>query len=143
LLRTKDGYAVRAILPRPEGRGLPRYLVKAGETLAQLDTGRPVSRFAREAVVLDGGVEGKYWSSTEEMAARAFQSWLEDRLASENRRNDYLSVYADNKFHIDPDSGKVVTLRQALLPVNMRTLRLPLPCRSSMLDALDCPASNG
>jgi len=82
------------------------FYAKAGETMAQLDTGRPVSSFAREAAVLDGGVEGKYWSSTEEMAARAFQSWLEDRLASEDRRNDYLSVYADNKYHTDPDSDK-------------------------------------
>jgi len=82
------------------------FYAKAGETLAKLDTGRPVSSFAREAAVLDGGTEGKYWSSTEEMAARAFQSWLEDRLASEDRRNDYLSVYADNKYHADPESGK-------------------------------------
>ena len=48
---------------------------------------------------------GKYWSQRSEMAARAFQSWLEDRLAAKGQRNDYLSVYADNKYHVHPLFG--------------------------------------
>ena len=70
-----------------------------------LNTGRGVSSFMREAVVLDGGVQDKYWSSTEEMAARAFQSWAEDRLAEKGQQNDYLSSFADNKYHVDPLFG--------------------------------------
>lgn len=81
------------------------YYAGDGQTQASLKTGRPVSSFAAEAAVLDGGQYGKYWSGAEEMAARAFQAWLEDRMAAQDRRNDYLSVFADNKFHIDPLTG--------------------------------------
>ncbi|GLZ19464.1 LPD1 domain-containing protein [Burkholderia plantarii] len=76
-----------------------------GETSAHLKTGQAVSSFAKEAAILDNGSYGKYWSSHEEMAARGFQSWLEDKLASLDRRNDYLSVYADNQYHVDPLFG--------------------------------------
>lgn len=72
-----------------------------------LKTGELRSNFAREASILDGNVFGKYWSSIPEMSARAFQSYLEDKLASQGRKNDYLSVYADNKFHVDPLFGEM------------------------------------
>lgn len=68
-------------------------------------TGPERSSFAFEAAKLDGGADGKYWSQGREMAARAFQSWVEDRLAGDGRKNDYLSVYADNKYHVDPLFG--------------------------------------
>ena len=71
----------------------------------RVKSGRPMSSFALEAWKLDGGDKGKYWSSMAEMSARAFQSWIEDRLAARGQRNDYLSVYADNKYHIDPIFG--------------------------------------
>lgn len=38
-MQLKDGYAVRAILPRPEGRGLPRRQIKAGWTLVAIVSG--------------------------------------------------------------------------------------------------------
>lgn len=63
------------------------------------------SSFAAEAQILDGGVPGKYWSETHEMAARAFQSYIEDKLADNGQTNDYLSVYADNKHYVDPIFG--------------------------------------
>ena len=50
---------------------------------------------------LDSGDRDKYWSKLQEMAARAFQSYLEDRLGQRGQQNDYLSVYADNKYHYD------------------------------------------
>lgn len=81
------------------------FYAKEGETSVDLPTGPAVSNFAKEAQVLDGGTYGKYWSETEEMAARGFQAWLEDKLASMDRRNDYLSVFADNKYHVDPLLG--------------------------------------
>lgn len=70
-----------------------------------LKAGALSSRFAAEAQILDGGVPGKYWSETHEMAARAFQSYVEDKLAENGQANDYLSVYADNKYYVDPLFG--------------------------------------
>lgn len=74
-----------------------------GEDFLNIPTGRPMSNFASAAVDLDAGGDGKYWSQDIELAARAFQSWLEDRMASQDRRNDYLSAMADNK-HYDADT---------------------------------------
>jgi hypothetical protein len=68
-------------------------------------TGAAVSSYAYEAAILDGAAYGKYWSSGREMAARAFQSYCEDKLASMDRRNDYLSSMADNKYYKDPIFG--------------------------------------
>lgn len=68
-------------------------------------SGQPMSSYALEAWKLDEGNMGKYWSQRSEMAARAFQSWIEDRLAAKGQRNDYLSVYADNKYHVHPLFG--------------------------------------
>lgn len=81
------------------------YYSEDGATSVTLPVGRPVSNFMAEAQILDAGSAGKYWSTVEEMAARAFQSYLEDRLADQDRRNDYLSAFADNKFHVDPLFG--------------------------------------
>jgi len=48
-LQSKDGYAVRAILPRPEGRGLSRYLVNGPASRGEVARGRKYldSRYAR------------------------------------------------------------------------------------------------
>ena len=73
----------------------------AGNEVSLL-SGPAMSSFAAEAVALDGGAQAKYWSQTKEMAARAFQSWSEDKLASLGRRNDYLSALADNKYYQSP-----------------------------------------
>lgn len=72
---------------------------------APAETGPPRSSFAYEAVQLDTGETEKYWSKTRELAARAFQSWTEDTLAAAGRKNDYLSVFADNKHYVDPIFG--------------------------------------
>lgn len=68
--------------------------------------GAPMSSFRLEAVKLDDGKVGGYWSGHEEMGARAFQAWIEDKLASQARRNDYLSAKADNKHYFDPITGE-------------------------------------
>lgn len=77
------------------------YYTPAGESVVMAATGPAVSNFYAEAVILDGGVPGKTWSRPHEMAARAFQSYVEDRLGQRGQQNDYLSVYADNKYHYD------------------------------------------
>ncbi|KAF1003295.1 MAG: hypothetical protein GAK28_04800 [Luteibacter sp.] len=81
------------------------FYAQPGETGAVLKTGRAVSSFMKEAVLLDGGSGDKYWSTPDELAARGFQAWIEDKMASLDRRNDYLSIFADNKFHVDPLFG--------------------------------------
>lgn len=73
----------------------------AGVEYVEAATGPAVSNFYAEAVRLDSGDRDKYWSKLHEMAARAFQSYLEDRLGQRGQQNDYLSVYADNKYHYD------------------------------------------
>jgi 2-polyprenyl-3-methyl-5-hydroxy-6-metoxy-1,4-benzoquinol methylase len=70
----------------------------------EVKQGKGMSSFAFEASKLDTGSK-EYWQLTHEMAARAFQSWVEDRLSDKGRRNDYLSSLADNRFHVDPLTG--------------------------------------
>ncbi|NWA11937.1 LPD1 domain-containing protein [Pseudomonas gingeri] len=82
------------------------YYSPADATEAQLRTGKAVSSFMAEAKQLDGSKGAEYWSSAPEMAARAFQSYLEDKLAAMDRQNDYLSCLADNKHHYFPDQGE-------------------------------------
>lgn len=79
---------------------------KADGDKVMVKTGAPMSSYAYEAAMLDAGSPGKYWSKGRELAARAFQSWTEDKLASLERRNDYLSVFADNKYYNDPIFGQ-------------------------------------
>lgn len=69
-----------------------------GGTVA-VEAGPKMSAYQHAAVMLDKGAHGKYWSSPRELAARAFQSWAEDKLAAQGRRNDYLSAKADNKYY--------------------------------------------
>lgn len=81
------------------------YFLPEGTTEIQLNTGKAVSRYMAEAKQLDGK-GNEYWSSMPELAARAFQSYLEDKLAAMDRQNDYLSCLADNKHHYFPELGE-------------------------------------
>jgi protein-L-isoaspartate O-methyltransferase len=67
-------------------------------------SGNPMSSFRLEAIKLDQGGSA-YFVKAHEMAARAFQAWVEDRLSDQGRRNDYLSSLADNRYHVDPLFG--------------------------------------
>lgn len=49
------------------------------------------SDFAKEARKLEGTRKTPYWTTKLEMFARAFQSYIMDRLAKEGARNDYLT----------------------------------------------------
>lgn len=64
-----------------------------------VESGPAMSSFQHEAAKLDQAQFGKYWSQPRELAARAFQAWCEDRLQGQGRRNDYLSVKADNRHY--------------------------------------------
>lgn len=80
---------------------------KADGDTVTLRAGGLRSNFMNEAHILDEGQLGRYWSEPHEMAARAFQAYVEDKLAEQGRKNDYLSVYADNKYHVDPIFGQL------------------------------------
>jgi 23S rRNA pseudoU1915 N3-methylase RlmH len=82
------------------------YYAPEGTNDIQLNTGRGVSKFMAEAKLLDGAKSKEYWSSHDELSARAFQSYLEDKLAEKDRQNDYLSSLADNKHHYFPALGE-------------------------------------
>lgn len=71
---------------------------KAGEAVI-LETGPISSKFKANSVSLDGTRAKPYWSTTVEMAARAFQAYLEDSLEAQGRRNDYLSYGANNDLY--------------------------------------------
>lgn len=71
---------------------------KIGEPVV-LNTGEPVSEFYANSKKLDAERSKPYWSTTHEMAARAFQAFLEDSLKDQGRRNDYLSYGADNALY--------------------------------------------
>lgn len=82
------------------------YYGAEGETAVQVNTGRGVSDFMAEAKNLDASKSKEYWSSGHELAARSFQSYLEDKMEGMGRRNDYLSSLADNRFHYFPELGE-------------------------------------
>ncbi|MFP3637680.1 LPD1 domain-containing protein [Paraburkholderia sp. SIMBA_054] len=82
------------------GIAIAYYGGNAGGGEIEVRSGPTMSSFALEAHKLDQG--GKvYYRATYEMAARAFQSWIEDRLSGLGRRNDYLSVFASNEHYVD------------------------------------------
>ena len=68
-----------------------------------VDSGKRGSQYLADAFDLDeNGAKSKdYWSSTHEMAARAFSAYIEDTLKEQGRLNDYLSYAANNSFYDD------------------------------------------
>lgn len=55
------------------------------------------TEFYNQALALDKGAKGKYWSKPYEMAARAFSAYLEDKLAKDGRKNTYLASPSDDE----------------------------------------------
>lgn len=73
--------------------------VKADGGEVTVKTGRTVSRFYEDAKKLDEGKQKSYWSTPLEMAARAFEAYLVDKLKERGQRNDYLSGSASNDIY--------------------------------------------
>lgn len=71
---------------------------KVGEAIV-LNVGEKTSEFYANSKKLDAERSKPYWSTTHEMAARAFQAFLEDSLKDRDRRNDYLSYGANNSLY--------------------------------------------
>lgn len=79
--------------------------VKTAMTLAE-DAAKSATRtvmgrtdFAKNAVKLDQSRTTPYWQTRHEMAARAFTSFIEDKLAAAGRKSDYLSYGSDNALY--------------------------------------------
>lgn len=66
------------------------------ERRVEYATGPGVSRYMMDAIDLDQGAVGKYWSAPHEMGARAFSAFVEDKLRGQGKSNTYLVAYADN-----------------------------------------------
>jgi hypothetical protein len=86
-------------------KGSAQYAVRGKKTVAFTKTGAKTSEFLSEASKLDVTKTKAYWATTREMGARAFQSYIEDKLREKGRQNDYLSAMADNKFY-EADGAK-------------------------------------
>ena len=77
---------------------------KLGNRLV-VNSGNVGSQFLADAFDLDENGEHKdYWSTTHEMAARAFSAYIEDTLEEQGRKNDYLAYKSDNKYY---DGGRL------------------------------------
>lgn len=61
-----------------------------GERVKRIPYPTDKSQYYLNAIELDNGNESKYWSNIIEMAARAFEAYIADKLSATNRRNDYL-----------------------------------------------------
>lgn len=77
------------------------HYAKPDQDVVEFKTGEPMSMFKLEAMKLDAGRSKPYWSTTLEMAARAFQGYVEDGLKRNGQRNDYLSYGAQNEMYED------------------------------------------
>ena len=64
------------------------------DNLISVDT-----EFYRKAKKLDATRTEQYWSAPTEMLARAFSSFIEDKLASQGRLSEYLSYGSDNNLY--------------------------------------------
>ena len=61
-----------------------------------------------DAKELDQGRGGDYWTSAHEMAARAFQGYVEDKMAEQAGRNPFLNYAPANFMMLTPWGGKRV-----------------------------------
>jgi soluble lytic murein transglycosylase-like protein len=64
--------------------------------------------FAMDAKELDQGRGGDYWTTAHEMAARAFQGYVEDKMAEQAGRNPFLNYAPANFKMATPWGGKRV-----------------------------------
>lgn len=55
--------------------------------------------FYHEARKLDQFQQSDYYQAPEEMGARAFEAYIQDKLAEKERKNDYLGAKAHNKYY--------------------------------------------
>lgn len=71
----------------------------ADASVGATETRKGKTDFLNESGKLDNTRASDYYTLPHEMAARAFQSYIEDKLAESGRRSDYLSAKAHNKHY--------------------------------------------
>lgn len=64
-----------------------------------MQTKKQRTDFHNEAIKLDETRASDYFSTPEELAARAFSAYLEDKLAEKGKRSDYLAAKSHNKHY--------------------------------------------
>lgn len=62
-------------------------------------TRKAATDFVLEAKAIDNYRTGDYWSTPEELGARAFESFIFDKLISEQKRSDYLVHAVENRYY--------------------------------------------
>jgi hypothetical protein len=65
-------------------------------TSGEEKTKRVPTSYAMENKKIDQGRASDYWTTEHEMAARAFSAFVEDKIAEQGNRSDFLSYGADN-----------------------------------------------
>jgi Large polyvalent protein-associated domain 1 len=70
---------------------------ETGDRVERIPYPSDKSQYFQNAIVLDKQKEGKYWSSNVELAARAFEAFIQDKLKASNRVSDYLVAGTDDK----------------------------------------------
>ncbi len=86
----------------PQAVALTNSMLQARERIAKAEAGetqtnRVSTEFYSNARFMDRFRSGDYWSTPHEMAARAFESYVTDRLKAEGRVSQYLVVGADDR----------------------------------------------
>lgn len=71
----------------------------AGELIQKTKTD-----FKREALKGDSGKSKRYWSTVHEMFARAFEAYVQDKIATDGSKSEYLVAGADNIMY-SPELG--------------------------------------
>lgn len=79
-------------------------IIDANERVAAAQVGTIEERktgteFLFEAKKIDGFRASEYWSTRHEMGARAFESYIFDKLIGAQRRSDYLAYGVENKYY--------------------------------------------
>lgn len=64
-----------------------------------IETRRRGTHYLDESKKIDGYRASDYWSTPHEMGARAFESYIFDRLAGQERKSQYLVHAVENKFY--------------------------------------------
>ncbi|MFC0476937.1 LPD1 domain-containing protein [Robertmurraya beringensis] len=63
---------------------------QTGERVERIPYPTDKSNYYQASISLDKGKVDKYWSSNVELTARAFESYIQDKLVASGRRSDYL-----------------------------------------------------
>lgn len=84
------------------------HVKRHGERIAMLasaerqdtKTKRVPTAFAMFAKAIDQGSASDYWTTPDEMAARAFSAYVEDKIEARGDSSDFLSYGSDNRFYV-------------------------------------------